>query len=244
MKNLFFAISLLCLGVSNAQAPLLFSARLNVTNVTGSDPYTITGVVQDESGLWSAADINVSNDSIYHLEGSDLLIYRITSITSASGNNFTIVVDDIMDSGLLPSTGTDWSVVEFTANYQFPSYIGNLGSPFKAAIDNRFKQRVDNALDAAGGGTSAGMIISMSNGSTLVLNANQMVRFMLVRSSTTQVVKCGTSSGGSQVFNVEVAGSGSYLHEETFVSGAASTLTLHFTSTGSFSLLIQKISFS
>lgn len=129
-----------------SQAPLLFSSRLNVTNVTGSDPYTLTGVVQDELSLWSAADINAANDSIYHLEGSDLLIYRITSISSASGNNFVIIVDDIMNSGILPSTGTEWAAVEFTVNSQFPSYIGNLSSPFKAVIDNRFKQRLDVEL--------------------------------------------------------------------------------------------------
>lgn len=129
-----------------SQAPLLFSSRLNVTNVTGSDPYTLTGVVQDELSLWSAADINAANDSIYHLEGSDLLIYRITSISSAIGNNFTIIVDDIMNSGILPSTGTEWAAIEFTVNSQFPSYIGNLSSPFKAVIDNRFKQRLDELL--------------------------------------------------------------------------------------------------
>ena len=146
MKNIFLIIFMLVTVSLWSQAPLLFSSRLNVTNVTGSDPYTLTGVVQDELSLWSAADINATADSIYHLEGSDLLIYRITSISSAIGNNFVIIVDDIMNSGLLPSTGNEWAAIEFTPNYQFPSYIGNLSSPFKAVIDNRFKQRLDLQL--------------------------------------------------------------------------------------------------
>lgn len=152
MKYILAILLVFGLGYSYAQAPLLFSSRLNVTNVTGSDPYTLTGVVQDELSLWSAADINATADSIYHLEGSDLLIYRITSISSAVGNNFTIIVDDIMNSGILPSTGTEWCAVEFTTNYQFPVEVGNLATNFKATIDNRFKQRLDSALDAAADG--------------------------------------------------------------------------------------------
>lgn len=147
MKNKIAFFLLSVATFLHAQAPLNFTARLNVTNVTGSDPYTLTGVIQDELSKWSAADLNVSADSIYHLEGSDLLIYRITSITSASGNNFVIVVDDIMDSGLLPSTGVEWAAIAFTTNYQYPIETGNLASPLKSAIDNRFKQRLDAQPD-------------------------------------------------------------------------------------------------
>lgn len=143
MKNILALLLVFCLGYSYAQAPLLFSSRLNVTNVTGSDPYTLTGVVQDNLGLWSAADLNATADSIYHLEGSDLLIYRITSISSALGNNFVIIVDDIMNSGILPSTGNEWAAIEFTVNQQYPTEVGNLSSTFKSTIDNRFKQRLD-----------------------------------------------------------------------------------------------------
>ena len=137
----------LCAAV-HAQAPLNFSARLNVTNVTGSDPYTVTGVVQSDLGIWNASNLNVTQDSVYHLEGADLLIYRIVSITSASGNNFVMVLDDIDDSGNLPSTGTEWCALQFTTNFQFSLEVGNLPTNLKAAIDNRFKQRLDAAMFA------------------------------------------------------------------------------------------------
>lgn len=151
MKNKLILSILLLLGLVSiyAQAPLNFSARLNITNVSGSDPYTLVGVIQDDLGLWSASDLNTLQDSIYHLEGSDLLIYRITTISSAVGNNFTIIVDDVMNSGILPSTGTEWAAMRVTTNYQFPVEIGNLATNFKASIDNRFKQRLDEVVLSA-----------------------------------------------------------------------------------------------
>jgi hypothetical protein len=101
-------------------------------------------------------------------------------------------------------------------------------------------------LAAGGGGSGAadGLIVPITNGGTIALAANQMIRFMVVRSATTQMVKCGTSSGGSQIFNVEVAAGGAYPHDEVYVTGAASTLTLHFTCSAAITVLIQKISFS
>jgi hypothetical protein len=102
----------------------------------------------------------------------------------------------------------------------------------------------DLAAGGGGAGAADGLIVPISNGGTIALAANQMIRFMVVRSATTQVVKCGTSGGGSQIFNVEVAAGGAYPHDETFVTGAASTLTLHFTCSAAITVLIQKISFS
>lgn len=155
MKNKLILSILFLLGFVSiyAQAPLNFSARLNITNVSGSDPYTLVGVIQDDLGLWSAADLNTSQDSVYHLEGSDLLIYKITTISSAVGNNFTIIVDDVMNSGILPSTGTEWAAMRVTTNYHFPVEIGNLATNFKASIDNRFKQRLDAQIASIGGAT-------------------------------------------------------------------------------------------
>jgi hypothetical protein len=104
-----------------------------------------------------------------------------------------------------------------------------------------------DALAGGGGGGAAagGEIVSMASGNTtLVLNSNQMLRFMYCRSASTQVIKCGTSSGGTQIFNVEVGSSGGYIHEETFATGASGSLTLHFTASGAWTLLIQKITFS
>jgi hypothetical protein len=102
----------------------------------------------------------------------------------------------------------------------------------------------DLAAGGGGAGAADGLIVPISNGGTIVLAADQMIRFMVVRSATAQVVKCGTSSGGSQIFNVAVASGSPYPHDEVFVTGAASTLTLHFTCTGPIDVLIQKISFS
>ena len=112
IKNILIVLFSLLSLTAWSQAPLNFSARLNVIGVTGSDPYTLTGVIQDDLSLWSASDLNVTQDSIYHLEGSTLQIYRIVSITSAVGNNFVIIVDDINNSGILPSTGTEWAALK------------------------------------------------------------------------------------------------------------------------------------
>lgn len=97
-------------------------------------------------------------------------------------------------------------------------------------------------LDALGGGGAAGGTIqTISNGNTLSIANNEMIRFMLMRSASAQVIKCGTSAGGSQIFNYEVGSTGT-IHEETFAP--STTLVLHFTCTSSFSLYIQKITFS
>lgn len=173
------------------EVPLKMGVRINVTGVSGSDPYTITGVVQDELSKWNAADINVSLDSVYHLEGPDLLVYKINSITSAMGNNFTIVIDDINNSGILPSTGTEWAIVEFTDNYQFPTIPGNLASPFAFAIDNRFKQRLDAAITSGGGSDT----IYLANG-TAIVNGDTLPDFGVAGTSghSVQLLNSGTSA--------------------------------------------------
>lgn len=102
---------------------------------------------------------------------------------------------------------------------------------------------LQDALDAlAGGGGGGGTSTTISNGETFAVANTEMLQFMLVRSATTQVVKCGTSAGAGDIFNVEVASGSQYLHEEVFAP--TSTLTLHFTCTGDFTLLYEKITFS
>lgn len=95
---------------------------------------------------------------------------------------------------------------------------------------------------AGGGGGGGGTSTTISNAETLAIANTEMLQFMLVRSATTQVVKCGTSAGLGDIFNVEVASGSQYLHEEVFAP--TSTLTLHFTCTGDFTLLYEKITFS
>lgn len=99
------------------------------------------------------------------------------------------------------------------------------------------------ALDAAGGGGGGGgTSTTISNAETIAVASTESLEYMLVRSATTQVVKCGTSAGLGDIFNVEVGAGGQYLHEERFVP--LTTLTLHFTCTGDFTLLTSKITFS
>lgn len=133
-----------------AQAPLIPSVRCSLTTVTVfTDPYTVTGKTSDFSSNWQASDI-AAGDSLYLLDGSELRIYRVVSISSASGVDFTIVIDDINNSGSVPVTGEYGVLYRGTTNYDFPNVTAGISETLQMAIQNRFVQRLDALLKGIG----------------------------------------------------------------------------------------------
>lgn len=146
MKKLLAGIFLLIHILAHGQyMPLNFGARISVTSVTPTAPHTyrITGLVQDNLSKWNASDVQASQDSVYHLGGSNLYNYRISSIQSAAGNSITMTLVDQDSTGDYPSTGTEWAVVKFTPANKFPYWLSGVSDNLNSAIQNRFVQRLD-----------------------------------------------------------------------------------------------------
>lgn len=152
MKRILFFILALgtCLSLF-AQAPLIPSVRCSLSVVnTFSDPYSVTGKTVDFSSNWNATDI-IAGDSLYLLDGSQLRVYRVVSIASASGTNFTMTIDDINNSGNIPVTGDYGAFFRGTSNYDFPNWVAGVSEQLNMAIQNRFVQRLDAIIAGAGG---------------------------------------------------------------------------------------------
>lgn len=146
MKKLLAGIFLLTHILAYGQyMPLNFGARISVTSVTPTAPHTyrISGLVQDNLSKWNASDVQASQDSVYHLGGSNLYNYRISSIQSAAGNSITMTLVDEDSTGDYPSTGTEWAVVKFTTANKFPYWLSGVSDNLNSAIQNRFVQRLD-----------------------------------------------------------------------------------------------------
>lgn len=150
-KIILFLLGFLGFLNLQAQAPLIPSVRCSLTTVTVfTDPYTVTGKTSDFSSNWQASDI-AAGDSLYLLDGSELRIYRVVSISSASGVDFTIIIDDINNSGNVPVTGEYGALFRGTTNYDFPNVTSGISETLQMAIQNRFVQRLDALIAAAGG---------------------------------------------------------------------------------------------
>jgi hypothetical protein len=128
--------------------PINFATKLNITNVTGSDPYTLSATVNDCLSRFSVSDIAV-NDSIYINEGSDLIILVVTGSPSISLGVATFTADDIDNTGITP-TGGEAAIVRPSTNYYFSFYVCGIAPELKQLMDARFKQRLDAQLAAGG----------------------------------------------------------------------------------------------
>lgn len=162
MKKLLAGIFLLTHILAHGQyMPLNFGARISVTSVTPTAPHTyrITGLVQDNLSKWNASDVQASQDSVYHLGGSNLYNYRISSIQSAAGNSITMTLVDQDSTGDYPSTGTEWAVVKFTPANKFPYWLSGVSDNLNSAIQNRFVQRLDESLQGGVNGVSPGEML-------------------------------------------------------------------------------------
>ncbi|MDZ7876069.1 MAG: right-handed parallel beta-helix repeat-containing protein [Saprospiraceae bacterium] len=125
----------------NAQtsAEIRPAAKLIVSNATGSDPYVLSVNVIDDLSRFSLADFGV-NDSVYLIDGSDLLIYVVTA---KSGSQLT--VDDVNNTGINPPTGQG-AIVKTTELNNYPFYISSLRDDLRSMMMNRFAQLLDKTV--------------------------------------------------------------------------------------------------
>ena len=155
MKKLIILLTFLTAWLTSySQAPLIPSVRCSLTVVTVfSDPYTVSGKTSDFSSNWEAADI-VAGDSLYLMDGNELRIYSVVSVSSASGADFTISIDDINNSGNIPITG-EWGILSTgTTNYDFPNWVAGVSETLNMAVQNRFVQRLDGIINGLGGSST------------------------------------------------------------------------------------------
>jgi hypothetical protein len=192
MKYIILILLLFVGKILYAQSypPLVMASKVTITNIsTFSDPYTVQGVVQDITGNFDATDIQ-AGDSLYLLDGNNLLIYSVVLINSASGNNFSIVINDINDTGNLPPTG-EGSIQKTTTNYNFPIAVGGLSETLMSLIDNRFKQRIDSILTTLGGLGTLGVYANDANAAANGVDINA---YYILGTNNTVGAKPGTLS--------------------------------------------------
>lgn len=139
-----------------AQSPYLtFAAKFQITSATGGDPYNIVGIVSDDLSRWTGSDVQI-NDSIYVIDGSDVYVLAVTSITSVVGPTVTLVANDPLDAGVSIPTGQA-AILRPTNNYTLPTYISGLRDDLRSMMMNRQAQLID---DITGGGLSITDFIS------------------------------------------------------------------------------------
>ena len=141
MKKLIIILGILIPFLVNGQvtAPIRLAAKLNVSNVTGSDPYNLTVSLLDDLSRFTLADISVG-DSVYLIDGSDLLIYVVTNRVSN-----VITVDDPLNTGIQPPTGQG-AIISPTVERKYPTYISSLRDDLRSMIMNRFSQLVSKDI--------------------------------------------------------------------------------------------------
>lgn len=154
------ALSVLCSFAYAQSAKLIPAMKIRLTGWSSySDPYIVTGITQDITSNWNASDI-MTGDSLYIEDGNELRIYSVTSIVSAVGVNFTIVIDDMNDVGSLPPLA-EGALFRTTPTKYFTSFVGGISESLQTMIDNRFAQRLDAILaSAAADGVISGMSYS------------------------------------------------------------------------------------
>lgn len=149
-------LCLLSVFTLQAQTPHLnFAAKFQITSATGGDPYNIVGIVSDDLSRWTGSDVAI-NDSIYVIDGSDVYVLAVTSITSVVGPTVTLVANDPLDAGVSIPTGQA-AILRPTNNYTLPVYISGLRDDLRSMIMNRQAQLID---EITGGGLSITDFIS------------------------------------------------------------------------------------
>ena len=131
---------------AQTSAPIRPAAKLNVSVASGSDPYTLTVSVLDDLSRFSFSDFGVG-DSVYLIDGSDLLIYVVTSKLTSPNR---LVVDDVNNTGISAPTGQG-AIVKSTPNYKLPFYVSGLRDDLRSMMMNRLSQLLDSNIATAGG---------------------------------------------------------------------------------------------
>ncbi len=150
MKNILTFILLLFSGFVFSQSPgtpdIQFQSAFRITNaVNGTlDTVVISGYVDECAGRFTNSDIAIG-DSIYVLEGSDLLVFGVVTTRTISLGVATFKAIDFGGAGILPSNGQA-AIFRPTTNYQFPGDICGLNPNLQQYITARFMMRLDSFL--------------------------------------------------------------------------------------------------
>lgn len=147
---LTFLLSL-CFLVGYTQTNLNLAVKFQISNPgsTGSSPnYTVSGIISDDLSIWSASSVQVG-DSLYALNGSDLVVGVVQSISVASGMNITCVINCTNPSIVNIDPGQA-AIIRPTLNNKYPTYVSGLRFDLQSAISNRLSQLIDKDVKAAG----------------------------------------------------------------------------------------------
>lgn len=185
MKNIFLFIALLFVGSLFAQSPntppIGFQSRFQITNVASGtlDTLIISGYVDDCTGRFANSNIAIG-DSLYVLEGTDLLIFGVVSNKSISLGIATFKVKDFNGAGITPSTGQA-AIFEPTSTIKLPGYVCGLRDDLQQFIMYRLAKNIDANSGGSGDPTMGGdlsgtasnaQIVAGSVGTTELANLN------------------------------------------------------------------------
>lgn len=143
MRIILFALALLLSWAVQSQAPINPAVRFQIEVATDT---IVSGVVQDDLSAFDATSI-VEGDSLYVLDGSNLFIYLVDSIHSATGPLLTLGLTSI--DGPFPVALGEAAIIHPTTYYYFPTMISSLREDLRASVMNRFSIQVDKAIDQA-----------------------------------------------------------------------------------------------
>ncbi len=180
MKNIFVLIFLLFAAFVFAQSPgtpdIQFQASFRITNaVNGAlDTVIISGYVDECAGRFTNSDIAIG-DSIYVLEGSDLLVFGAVTTRTISLGIATFKAIDFGGAGILPSNGQA-AIFRPTTNYQFPGDICGLNPNLQQYITARFMMRLDDILSNIGGSVVVSDSLDALAPADEILGTDRLVR--------------------------------------------------------------------
>ena len=145
MRGIFLFI-LFPFFLSAQTVNLTMASRLTVSNVVGSNPFTITATMNDCLSRFTVGNIMV-NDSLYFIEGSELVVLTITGINSISLGVINFIAFNPLGTGITPSGG-EAIIVRPTPNMKLPPFVCNARPDLQAMVQNRLANLIDNGLAA------------------------------------------------------------------------------------------------
>lgn len=150
MKKILILIFALCAVAAQAQTPLNLAVKfqINSPGSTGTNPnFTLNGFVVDDLGRWDATNVAVG-DSLYALNGSDLVVAVVTTINSAVGNTLNVVVTST-DPTVLNIDPGQAAIIHPTPGYRLSTYISGLRDDLRSLIMNRLSTTIDESIRQA-----------------------------------------------------------------------------------------------
>lgn len=147
INKLSFIVLFIGLYVSAlSQVDITLASRFNVSGVSGFNSYVIQGQLNDCLSRWSSSDVAV-NDSLYFIEGSDLVVLAVTNIDSVVLGVVYLKATDPLSTGIVPSGG-EAIIVRPTPNMKLPPFTCNARPDLQSMVQNRLAHLIDGGLSA------------------------------------------------------------------------------------------------